>query len=103
MLAVRADNSKYNVHHCSSYAVVQSCFWNNVYALDCNGCSNAYICVQKDAAVLRMTSDNRLHTLSLAPIASPSILKLSHGVTRWTGMLYKLFYSFLILFESTGI
>ena len=96
MLADRTGNGiVYNVHYCSSCAIVQICFWNNTYnALDCNGRSNTYVCMQKDAVVLTMTSDKWLHTLSLAPISSPFTLKWSHGVTYPPGMLYKLFYVF---------
>ena len=74
-----------------------------MYVLDCNRRSNAYICLQKDAAILKMSLDDRRCTLSLASVTSPSIFKSSHGVTRATGMLYELFYIFLIFLEFTGI
>jgi len=104
VLAVGTGNAIVNnVHHRSACSVVQPCFWNNVYALNCNRGSNTYVRLQKDAAILKMTLDDRLRTLSLAPITSQSTFKSIHGVNRATGMLYELFYTFLISLEFTGI
>jgi len=50
--------------------------------------------LQKDAAILTMTLDERLRNLSFALITSPSTCTSSHRVTRATGMLYELFYIF---------
>ena len=100
LLAVETSNAIVNnVHHRSACAVVQPCFWNNVYALDYNRRSNAYVRLQKDAAILKMTSDDRLRTLSLY---------FSHlfGIYGYTATPYQGRFRFFLLirrFAGAGI
>ena len=59
VLAIGTDNAIVNnVHHHSTCSVVQPCFWNNVYALGCNRGFTACVRLQKDTAILAMTSDD---------------------------------------------